>query len=165
MDKQQKIIVSVMAAVLLIVLAVMVVLLCRPDAPKVAEFVPPEFDSNAISGIPGDVPSELNYGSPSVQNEFGFLLCGTPAVTDDNDLRIYFTSPSTNNVWLLIKIYDVEGEMIGASGLLRPGEYVEYVKLDRTVESGSDIRIKVLSYEIDTYYSKGTVQGVLQTAE
>ena len=164
MDKQQKIIVSVLAGLLLIALAIIVVLLCNPTN-RTAEFTPPEFDKNALSGMPTDLPSELNYGAPNTQNEFKFLLCGTPALTDDGRLQIYFTSPSTNSVWLLLKIYDVNGGLIGESGLLRPGEYVEYVELYTALMKGSDVKIKVLSYEMDTYYSKGTAQGMLKVAE
>ena len=165
MDRQQKIIIFVMAVLLLVALVVMLVLLCGREAPAAPEFDPPSFDKAAISGLPTDVPEELNYGSPSTQSEFKFSLCGTPEVTEDNRLRIYFTSPATNKVWLLIKIYDTEGALIGESGLLRPDEYVEHVQLEREVARGSDIVIKVLSYEVDTYYSKGTIQGALKIAE
>ena len=165
MDKQQKIIVGVMMTLLSVALVIVVVLLLRPKETVTAEFTPPAFDDSAVSGMPNAVPEALNYGSPTTQNEFGFLLCGTPAVTQDNRLRCYFTSPSSNRVWLLMKIYDGEGNLLGASGLLRPGEYVEYIALDRVLPKGSEIRIKVLSYETDTYYSKGTAQGVLKTAE
>lgn len=164
MDKQQKIIVSALAGLLLVALAVIVVLLCNPTN-RTAEFVPPEFEKDALSGMPTDVPNELNYGAPNTQNEFDFLLCGTPALTDDGRLQIYFTSPLTNNVWLLLRIYDVNGDLIGESGLLRPGEYVENVELYAALKKGSDVRIKVLSYEMDTYYSKGTAQGMLNVAE
>lgn len=165
MDKQQKIIVGVMTALLLVVLVIAAVLLLRPKETVTVEFTPPAFDESAVSGMPDALPESLNYGSPATQNEFGFLLCGTPAVTQDNRLRCYFTSPSSNRVWLLLKVYDREGNLLGASGLLRPGEYVEYIALDQAIPKGSEIRIKVLSYEADTYYSKGTAQGLLRIAE
>lgn len=165
MDKQQKIIIGVMVILLLVALVTVAVLLLIPKETVTTEFTPPAFDDNAVSGMPDDVPESLNYGSPTTQNEFGFLLCGTPAVTQDNRLRCYFTSPSSNRVWLLLKIYDGEGNLLGASGLLRPGEYVEYIALDQVIPKGSEIRIKVLSYEADTYYSKGTAQGLLRIAE
>ena len=154
-----------MIILLLVALVTVAVLLLRPKETVTTEFTPPAFDDSAVSGMPDDVPEWLNYGSPATQNEFGFLLCGTPAVTGDNRLRCYFTSPASNRVWLLLKIYDRDGNLLGASGLLRPGEYVEYIDLDQAIPQGSEIRIKVLSYETDTYYSKGTAQGVLRTAE
>ena len=165
MDKQQKIVVGAMAILLAVVLVVVAVLLLRPKETVQTEFTPPAFDKSAVSGMPNAVPESLNYGSPTTQNEFGFFLCGTPAVTEDNRLRCYFTSPSSNNVWILLKVYDQEGNLLGASGLLRPGEYVEYIDLNQALPKGSAIRIKVLSYEVQTYYSKGTAQGVLKTAE
>lgn len=162
MDKQQKIIIFILSGLLaaaLIVLAI--VLAIREPEVIISDFIPPEFDTNAVAGMPEDIPAELNYGSPISQSEFLFALCGTPTVTEDSRLRIYFTSHVDNEVWLSIKIYTSDERLIGSSGLLRAGEYVEFIDLSEPVLPDSEIKIKIISYEPDTYYSRGVVWGTL----
>ena len=164
MDRGQKIIIFLLSGLLVAALVVLgIVLATRGPEVVIADFVPPEFDENAVSGVPDNVPQELNYGSPISQNEFLFALCGTPSLTDENSLHIYFTSHEENQVWLLIRIYTADGVLIGESGLLRPGEYVEYVELSERV-SGR-LKLRILSYEPDTYYSKGAVSGEIAVLE
>jgi hypothetical protein len=51
--------------------------------------------------------------------------------------------------------------MIGESGLIKPGEYVESVAISLVPTKNTSIFAKVLSYEKETYYSMGTTSGEL----
>ena len=41
--------------------------------------------------------------------------------------------------------------------MIKPGYYIEKIKLKRYVSNSENVKIKVMSYEKDTYYSAGAV--------
>lgn len=47
-------------------------------------------------------------------------------------------------------------EIIGETGLLKPGQYVERVQLNDSAASGS-VTLQVMGYQPETYYSAGSV--------
>ena len=49
------------------------------------------------------------------------------------------------------------GELLGETGLIRPGEYVQSVTFDTVPASGATISMKVMAYEPETYHSAGAV--------
>ncbi len=155
MDKQQKMIITALSALVAILLIVTLVLrLSGGKETVVGEFQPPEFDKLATLGTP-QVDSSLNYKEISVAEGFKFSMCGNLTRQSDRCI-IYFTSAPDNNVWLLVKIFDQSGNLLGQSGLLRPGEYVEYIALYSNVGANTPVTVKVLSYEPDTYISCGS---------
>ena len=52
---------------------------------------------------------------------------------------------------------DEDGEVLGETGLIRPGEYVQAVTFDAIPVSGTAISMKVMAYEPETYHSAGAV--------
>ena len=46
--------------------------------------------------------------------------------------------------------------VLGETGLLKPGQYVELVQLNDKATSG-DVTLQVMGYQPDTYYSAGSV--------
>ena len=50
---------------------------------------------------------------------------------------------------------------MGETGLIKPGEYVRSVVFSKVPLAGVEISLRVMSYEPETYYSKGEV--TLQT--
>ncbi len=127
------------------------------------EFVPPEFDKNAKSGTPSDGGK---YYVPFSQQgfEFSIHICNTIVMSGKN-ATVNFTNDSTNSVWLKIRVYEysvgndgsaVLGSVLGESGLIKPGEYLESVKLKKSLKAGATVSIKVMAYEPQTYYSKGS---------
>lgn len=160
MDKQQKITILIFGAVLLLALIVLFsVLFGREREIQVLEFEVPPFEENAIFGKPY-VEESLSYRDIDVNGNFVFSLCGMPRV-EDGELVLYFSSNEKNVPWLLIKVYDTDGNEIGKSGMLRAGEYVRSVTLS-TVPEDSEVRVKIVSYEPDTYYSMGTASATLE---
>ena len=121
---------------------------------KTEGFVPPPFDQTAKAGVP-DVPEQMGYSQLDA-SVFQASLCGSP-VMQDGQVYVYLTNPETNVVWLKVRIMDEAGDMLGESGLIKPGEYVETVALNQEQDDTDRVQLKLMSYEPDTYRSAGAV--------
>lgn len=118
-------------------------------------FVPPAFEAQAVSGLP-EVPPE--HWSQVSGGSLGFSVhvCGQFPVRD-GAAQLWFCNDSSNTVWMKVRILDAQNGILGESGLLRPGEYVQWVMLCRIPQSGERLALKIMAYEPDTYHSAGTV--------
>lgn len=121
---------------------------------KTEEFVPPPFETMAQTGTP-EVPEDLGWQEMDAQ-AYKFSICGafTPQT---GKADVWLTNPKENEVWLKVRILDMNGKTLGETGLIRPGEYVRSVGLSETPEYGTSVTLKIMAYEPDTYYSAGTV--------
>lgn len=115
-------------------------------------FEPPPFDENAVVGVP-EVPAEL-FWRKQVIGEYTVSLCGKPTIAGQA-MDVWLTNPLESDVWMKVRILDIEGNILGETGLIRPGEYVRSVFLQTVPAVGSDIEMKIMIYERDTYYSAG----------
>jgi len=121
-----------------------------------AEFVPPPFEKNAVSGVP-IVPGELGYGEIYRDGmEYRFSVCGNVTL-NGNEATVFLTNSEENRVWLKLRILDQNGTILGETGILRPGEYVQSVSLSRKLAQGTSVVMKVMGYEPETYHSAGSV--------
>lgn len=135
---------------------VMVVVLSVMNAPKQGEFIPPPFEDAAMQGIP-DVPEELQYSSPYRDGmAYRFSVCANVKM-DGSKAVVYFTNAEENSVYLKLRVLDKDGNILGETGLLKPGEYVKGVELDKDPSAETTISLKIMSYEPDTYMSEGSV--------
>ena len=149
--------VYVLAAVTVFSIVIMMILLCIPQEPAMGEFVPPSFDSAAVQGTP-EVPDSLGYISPYQDGmAYRFSVCGNVTAEGDGRAVVYLTNPSDNEVYMKLRILDAEGNVLGETGLLRPGEYVKYAMMDRVPGAGTEIKLKIMGYEPETYNSAGSV--------
>ncbi|MBO5755939.1 MAG: hypothetical protein J6R89_07795 [Clostridia bacterium] len=155
MDRTQKLILAVVA-VLLAVALVVVILVAASNRHRQGTFTPPPFEETAVVGTPTVSDESLRYSYAKITDELAVGLCATCERVED-DLLIYFTSLEHNTAWVRVKVYDEKGKLRGESGLLRPGEYVERIPLTSSPK-GKVLKIKVLSYEPDTYYSLGSAE-------
>ena len=161
MDKAQKRIVAILAALLApLMIALVIVIVWRANNVQVGGFVPPAFDASAVKGKPENLDASYGYNTVSAQDSFSVSLCYTP-IFRDGAVQLYFTSHSDNAVWLSAAVYDTEGNLLGESGLVRPGEYVQEIALNVRPEASREIILKIRTYEPDTYYSLGIVSGTL----
>ena len=160
-DKKQKSILAVLSAfavVAVVSVCVMIAVLCltRGDNTVVGEFVPPPFDTSAEAGRP-NVPENLGYSELYRGGmDFSAWVCGNVTL-DGRDAAVYLTNPESNNVWMKLRITDAQGNILGETGLIRPGEYVKCVSLSRELPAGTAIKMKIMTYEPETYYSMGAV--------
>ena len=146
--------ISILVGVCGTALFCMIVVLFITGKPIQEPFVPPAFDSNAIRGVP-IVPKEMGF---QVLDTDAFLvgICGT-FKPKDNQADIWLTNPADNGIWLKIRILDVSGNVLGESGLLKPGEYVQTITLESVPPIGTPIVLKIMAYEPETYYSAGAI--------
>ena len=158
MEKQQKIVILILGTLLLLLIVALCVGIALQNRPVYGEFVPPAWESNAVSGMPSE-PLPPNFGSMTVDQGFVLAMSATPRLRG-NDLDLYFTSPDSNTVWLRVRIYDANGQMLYESGLLKPGEHLPTVTLS-AVPTGNTVVADILSYEPETYYSRGTAKAEL----
>ncbi|MDO5558344.1 MAG: hypothetical protein Q4F95_01965 [Oscillospiraceae bacterium] len=122
---------------------------------KTPEFTPPPFEVSAQNGIP-DVRD--NSWTKIYQDGMSFTayICGRVNV-NDMCADLYFTNIAENTVWLKLRISDGKDNILSETGLIRPGEYVKSVRFIHVPSAGSDIKLKIMAYEADTYYSAGAV--------
>ena len=150
-------VIIILALIAIVSLIVMIIALCMPKKnAELMPFVPPEFDKNAILGTP-EVPD--NYGYDVLYQEgmsFKVGLCGIVKI-QGSLADIYFTNISDNSLWLKVRIYDEMGDVIGETGIIKPGEYVKAVQLSTAISKDSKIQIKIMSYEPETYHSGGAI--------
>ena len=148
--------VTVLAAVFAVAVIIMIVALSIPKEAERGEFVPPACDSSAIAGTP-EVPEGLGYSAPYQDGmAYRFAVCGN-VLMDGKQALVYFTNLAENDTWTKLRIYDESGNVLGESGLVKPGEYVQYVTLTKELAPGTPIKLKIMGYEPDTYTSAGAV--------
>lgn len=121
---------------------------------KESSFSPPPFDAAAQTGVPA-VLQNAGYGELDAK-AFRFSAAGE-LTAENGAAEVWLTNPVENTVWLKVRILDKYDSKLGESGLIRPGEYVQTVKLDIIPKKNTDISLKIMAYEPDTYYSAGSV--------
>lgn len=151
MRRKAKKVIWLAALVCAVSLVGMIVALTLTGTPQ---FTPPPFDETAELGTPA-VPDGLGWGELDAQ-AFRVSVCGVFAA-QNGTADVYLTSPASNAVWLKLRVIDGAGKVLGETGLIRPGEYVRSVALDREPESGEVITLKLMAYEPETYHSAGAV--------
>ena len=144
--------ITVLAISCVFCLAFMVLALCLGNRPEEAPFTPPPFDSTAVTGTP-TVPEELSWQELDAK-AFRVGVCGVVTL-QGNSADIWLTNHEDNTVWLKARLLDEQGEILGETGLIRPGEYVQTVQFTKAPNKGDKIRIKVMSYTPDVYTSEG----------
>ncbi len=121
------------------------------------EFVPPPFDAGAVVGTPDiEDPNAIGYTELDAK-AYKVSVCGLVKLSGDS-ADIYFTNLETNEVWLKLRVLDEKGNILGETGLIRPGEYVKSVTFTEKVPKvGTKITMKIMGYQPETYYSAGAV--------
>lgn len=150
------------AAVLALVIAVTAFVILLGLEPEL-------LDSGRQAGVPASVAEEYGYTPYSAEGICDVVLCGNPEV-EGKEVRLYLTNPETNTVWLRAEIYSVAftydaagnitaanpDKLLGRSGFLRPGEYVETVSLSRELrDERTYVMIKISTYVEKTRTSNG----------
>ena len=142
------------AAVLCIVsVAVMLYVLSTPKT-VMGEFVPPPFEAVAESGAP-QVPDGLGWQELDAK-AYKVALCGNLLPAGDA-VDVWFANPASNSIWMKLRLLDSKGNLLGETGLIRPGEYVRSVTVSAVPAAGTALVMKVMAYEPETYTSAGVV--------
>ena len=141
----------------------MIVALCIDKKPVRGTFTPPSFDTSAQVGTPM-VKDSLAWFTPVAEGlDMKVSVCGE-VIIEDTKADVYFTNHVENDVWLMLRIIDDEGNVLAETGIIKPGEYIQTVDFDIVPKNGQTIHYKVMAYEPETYYSAGafTLQTTAQ---
>ena len=158
MNKLEKILLLSFSAVVVILLAV---LLLRPEKKPevvVGEFTPPPFEPAAVAGVP-DLTTDDGFGTLALTPEMAVSMCASPVV-ENGQAQVFFTSPDSNTAWIRLRLLDAKGNLLGETGVLRPGEYVEFVSLT-FLPKKAEVVARILTYEPETWYSLGSANAQL----
>ena len=121
---------------------------------KSKEFVKPEFETNVKEGMP-KLTKEDGFEEFEVAEDYIIYMTGETKL-EGNKLLVYFTSKKSNDVYVKLRILK-DDKIVGETGLLKPGEYIKEVKLDKSLKKDDKITLKVMGYEPETYYSAGSI--------
>ena len=154
MEKQKNIpiVVTTVICVLSVIMMIVALTISRGNT-ETAEFIPPPFEEKAVVGIP-IVPDDLGWNEVDAQ-VYKASICGKIIIEDDT-ADVWLTNPESNTVWLKLRILDADGNILGETGIIRPGEYVQTVEFDMVPEDGAEIGLKLMAYQPETYYSEGS---------
>lgn len=143
---------------MVLAITAMIVILSLTGKPQMGEFQKPSFDANAVVGtVPLTEEEQLLYGY-DVRVPQGAIyrtgMCGVVTVKDGK-ATVWLCNPDTNTVNLKVRLTNGAGEVVGESGLVRPGEYLRDVTLTKEVAANDQITMRIMSYNIENYQSEG----------
>jgi len=153
-DYKKKIALCVLYALCCLSVTVMIFTIIKAKNDKDA-LTHPEFELSAATGIPS-VSEELGYSPIEVEQGYKAFVCSN-LLANGSEVDIYFTSPETNTVWLMLRITDEKGTIYGQTGIIRPGEYVKTLTLNTVPVNEKNVKLKIIAYKPETYTSMGTV--------
>ncbi len=132
------------------------ILLLVTGKTKAPSFIPPTFDEKSVDGTP-QVPEGLGWHEIyKTGMSFRASVCGE-IIIENKTAKIYFFNPEENTLWLKLRILNEKGEILGETGLLKPGQYLTEITFDTLPKNGEKIVLKLMSYQPETYYSGGSV--------
>ena len=56
---------------------------------------------------------------------------------------------------------DEQGNILGESGVLKPGQYIRSMQLENVPQQAGIVLAKILTYEPETWYSMGSASAQL----
>ena len=131
---------------------------------------PELLDPNELPGEPVALAQEYGYTQLMPQGFPGVVrLCGTPKV-EGKDVYLNLTNLEGNAYLMRAEIYTVEvqvtaegeqkptpGKLLGKTGFIHPGSYVEILHLDKSLKAGENpVYIKIALRDEETGHSGGS---------
>ena len=155
--KLKKAIIPILSVCCLISVLSMIYALSINSNSHQTEFIPPDFEMAAQTDTP-TIPSYLEWSEISHDGmTFKVGISGKIIVKKDNYADIFLLNNEENNVWLKLRVFDENNNILGETGLLKPGEYVKSINFSESVIVGQKIKLKIMSYQPETYYSEGAI--------
>ena len=142
----------ILSVILIILVSIIIFLLININSKK--QFKKPEFDKNATT-----IPEKLEYKEKAIKISEGYSLYidPIPKLDQNDNLSINLVSLEENKIWIKVRILNAKEEIIGETGLIKPGEYLEKVQINQQLSENDQITYKIMGYEKDTYRSAGTI--------
>ena len=156
--KYKKTVISILSVCCLFSVLLMIYVLYKTNSNKnQTEFIPPEFETAAQTDTPV-IPTYLQWSEISQDGmSFKVGISGNIILKDDNHSDVFLLNDKENDVWLKLRVLDDNNTIIGETGLLKPGEYVQSICFSKGVFSGQKIKLKIMTYQPETYYSEGSI--------
>ena len=139
------------AAVVICAVAAIIMVIMLVTSGSGKSFTPPPFDPAAQTGT----PESAGYGDLDA-GDFKFYAVGN-LTAENGKTDIWLTNPAENNIWLKARLLDKDENILGESGLIKPGEYIQSIELDEIPKGTSSITLKIMAYAPDTYQSAGAI--------
>lgn len=155
MNRLKKALIPMLSVLCILSITIMIIALCNDSKDEVV-FVPPSFDAEAIEGTP-EPPQALGWseiGQDGMSYKVG--ICGN-IIINNGKADVYFSNCETNTVWIKLRVLDEQDNIIYETGLIKPNEYIRSIKFDGEIQNGEKIKMKIMAYEPETYYSEGSI--------
>lgn len=117
-------------------------------------FKKPKFDKNV-----SEIPEKLDYEKSvlNILSGYSVYISPSPVVLENDYLKVDMISLEDNTIFIKLRILDEKDNIIGETGILRPGDYLEKVKVNKKLKKNDQIKYKIMGYEKDSYMSAGSV--------
>ena len=128
----------------------------------IGEFSPPAFAQNTFDGAPA--PAEVDtlpYGTLTLSEDISLSMVSTLIVDENGVVDIWLTAPDTNKGWVALRLMDEQGNILGESGVLKPGQYIRSMQLENVPQQAGIVLAKILTYEPEPWYSMGSASAQL----
>lgn len=144
-----------MASVVICIVCVGIMIFALLQGPRqIVNFTPPPFDGAAVAGVPA-LTDEDGY-KPIDAKVYKFNICGDLSLSGTKT-DIWLTNLEENDTWLKAVLKDEADNLLGESGLIRPGEYLQSIELTTVPTETQDVKLVIMGYEPYSYYSVGNV--------
>ena len=152
--KRQKNTPLIIAAGICVLCILFMCIALNADRQEVGSFTPPPFAADAQIGTP-QVPEDLGWSLLDAK-VYRVGICGEVQIRSGG-ADLWLTNPEGNNVWMKLRVLDAKGTVLAETGLIRPGEYLQWVEFTQTPSPGEKLSLKIMAYEPETYFSAGSV--------
>lgn len=150
--------ISVIAVLLIASLVVYIVMNRTPKG-----FVPPKPDTNCVTADFGALESSNDISKIEITKNLSVYF--SPIVSGNKkQINLEFASAETNTGNIKLELLDDNGNVVAASGLIHPGEYltvINHINKKLLPKENATLTVKVLTYEPETYISMGTCNFVV----
>lgn len=121
-------------------------------------YSPPAFEKNVQLGVPSP-PETATYQEIAAQDGYVIGMSGRISV-HNSQADVYLANLEGNNVWIRMTMMDNSENILGQSGIIRPGEYLQTlpISLDLQQYKTAAVVIQIDGYVPDTYESAGSFQ-------
>ncbi len=117
----------------------------------------PGFAPEAQTGAPEIAEGTYGYCPFTTADGSKIKMCGSPNATE-NTIDFYLTNEEGNDMWILLEVCNENDETLGNSGVLKQGQFLQTLKLDKKLNIGENkLKLKLRTFVPEEYYSKGTV--------
>lgn len=144
------------ALILSTILLILIIVICLliVSIKNKSTFRQPEFDKNVSENIPPYI--EYQNKIINVTDNYSLYIEPEPII-QNNNLILNLISLEKNNILIKVRILNND-KIVAETGLIKPGQYLEKVKLRKRLNKNDEIIYVVMGYETGSYLSAGSIK-------